>query len=68
MTLTRKQKTLLGDITIATAMLVLAYMLKGADTEAQHIGMTAIAVAILLRFNNFKSNTCATKDTQCGKE
>ena len=45
----RKQKAILGDITIALLMLVLAFMLKDADTENKTTGFFIIMAAVFIR-------------------
>ena len=50
----RKQKAILGDITIALLMLVLAFMLKDADTENKTTGFFIIMAAVFIRLNGLK--------------
>ena len=50
----KKQCKLLGNVAIATGILVLAWLLKDSDPEGKTIGMMTVAFAILLRFSGSK--------------
>lgn len=60
--LTVKQKKTAGDLAIALGILVLAFLLKDADSEAKTSGMITVAVAILIRFNGLNRNNCSSKN------
>ena len=61
MNFTKKQKTTIADVLIAFGILLLAFLLKDANSEAQTNGYLAVIAAIFLRFSGSKVFKCEHK-------